>query len=170
MPAGSGKAASKPCEAGGPGAAAGGEVDLQLWLRMLACVDLVEGELRRLMREHFGTTLARFDALAQLDRFPDGLTMSELSRHLMVSHGNVTGLIDRLADERLVERRTDQRDRRIQRVTLTSEGKTLFDTMVPLHRQWLAALLQDVPSQTRADLAELLGQMKRSVRARIAGR
>lgn len=159
------KAEKRPKRAAGP--APSGDVDVHMWLRMLACVDLVKGELRQAMRENFSTSLARFDALAQLDRFPGGLTMSELSRHLMVSHGNVTGLIDRLADEGLVARHPDLRDRRIQRVQLTEAGQTLFSAMVPLHRQWLSDLLQDVPLTTRALLADLLGQVKHTLRQRI---
>src|SRR3546814_9820640 len=75
------------------------KLELRLWLRLLTCSSLIERDVRNALRERFDTTLPRFDLLAQLDRAPDGLTMSELSARMMVSNGNITGLTDRLVDE-----------------------------------------------------------------------
>ena len=84
-------------------------LELRVWLRLLACTNRIDQGVRRGLREAFEITLPRFDLLAQLDRASDGLTMGELSRRLMVTNGNVTGLIDRLVGEGLVERKPSPR-------------------------------------------------------------
>ena len=114
-------------------------LDLRVWLRLLTCSNLVERSIRQTMREQFDTTLPRFDILSQLDRAPGGLTMGELSRRLMVSNGNVTGLVDRLVGEGLVMREPAPHDRRAQLVRLTKDGKKAFAGMVPAH----AALVKE---------------------------
>ena len=93
---------------------------LRLWLRLLACTNLIEAPLRQRLREQFESSLPRFDLMAQLDRHPQGLKMRELSRRLMVTGGNITGLTDRLVAESLVERRDDPSDRRAYTVALTA--------------------------------------------------
>jgi DNA-binding MarR family transcriptional regulator len=92
---------------------------LRLWLRLLTCTQLVEKQVRTLLRERFDTTLPRFDLMAQLERAPAGLKMNELSRRMMVTGGNVTGITDQLAAEGLVERIDVEGDRRACRVRLT---------------------------------------------------
>ena len=82
---------------------------IRLWLRMLATNRLVETRTRRLLLERFGTTLPRFDLMSQLERSPEGLKMNELSRRLMVTGGNVTGIVDQLVREGLVERTAGRR-------------------------------------------------------------
>src|SRR5437016_12292923 len=86
------------------------EAELRLWLRLLTCTTLIEGEVRRRLREHFDVTLPRFDLLAQLDRAPNGITLGELSQRMMVTNGNITGLVDRLEDQGLVKSRPSLRD------------------------------------------------------------
>jgi DNA-binding MarR family transcriptional regulator len=115
----------------------------------------------------FGTTLARFDLLAQLaqarDSGSDGLTMSELSRRLMVSNGNVTGLVSRLEGEGMISRRTSQADRRAQIVCLTPEGERALAAMIPEHHAWLAELFEGLSVQERELLYDLIGSMKSAV-------
>jgi len=77
---------------------------LRLWLKMLGCTNLVEREVRTRLRRQFNVTLPRFDLMAALERHPGGLTMGALSKHLMVSNGNVTGVVDRLVKDGLVRR------------------------------------------------------------------
>ena len=84
---------------------------LRLWLRLLTCTQLIEGQVRGRLRERFATTLPRFDLMSQLERHPQGLKMNELSRRMMVTGGNVTGIVDQLAAEGLVERQADAADR-----------------------------------------------------------
>ncbi len=80
---------------------------------------LIEQRVRARLRERFAITLPRFDLMAQLERNPQGLKMGELSRRLMVTGGNVTGLTDQLVGEGLVERRPIPGDRRAYAVRLT---------------------------------------------------
>ena len=138
---------------------------LRLWLRLLACTNLVEAPLRQRLREQFDGSLPRFDLMAQLDRHPQGLRMRELSRRLMVTGGNVTGLTDRLVTEGLVERREDPADRRTCQVQLTAEGKRQFRAMARAHEAWVAELFGGLTPAQQAQLFALLGQLKASLPA-----
>ena len=140
------------------------KLELKLWLRLLTCSNLIEGEVRARLRESFATTLPRFDLLAQLDRAPDGLTMGELSSRLMVSNGNVTGLTDALEREGLVARAPQPEDRRSLRLRLTEAGKHAFDAMTPVHEQWIDQMMAGLTRAEMAHLLELLGKLKLSLR------
>src|SRR5262245_24668306 len=96
--------------------------ELRLWLRLSACDALIGQRLRTRLREAFETTPARFDLMALLDKEPDGLTMGELSKRLMVTNGNVTGIVDRLVQDGLATRSSASHDRRTQFVRLTPSG------------------------------------------------
>ncbi len=136
---------------------------LRLWLRLLTCHNLIESRLRNLLRLNFETTLPRFDLMAQLDRHPEGLKMRDLSRLLMVSGGNVTGLTDRLVEEGLIERRDDPRDRRAYSVHLTPAGKTQFARMAQQHEGWVVELFDGLGEEERRQLHMLLGRLKGSL-------
>lgn len=140
-------------------------LEIRMWLRMLTCTTLIEGELRSRLSEVFQTTLPRFDALAQLDRAPEGLTMGQLSTRMMVSGGNVTGVVDRLEKDGLVERVLAPGDRRSNIVRLTAAGKALFDRMAGEHHRCLHTLLRDLDHPQVDALFELLGRLKTSLRA-----
>ena len=133
---------------------------LKLWLRMLSCTVKIENEIRSRLRANFGITLPRFDLMAQLERYPDGLRMGELSKRMMVTGGNITGITDQLEQEKLVLRVPDPRDRRVYTVKLTAAGRRAFADMAVVHEGWIAELLQDMPSQDKAQLIALLSQMK----------
>jgi DNA-binding MarR family transcriptional regulator len=143
---------------------------LRLWLRLLACTNLVEVPLRQRLRAQWGNSLARFDLMAQLDRHPQGMKMRELSRRLMVTGGNVTGLTDRLVAEGLVERRDDPRDRRSCTVLLTPEGKRLFRTRARAHEGWVVELLGGLDGAEQAELFRLLGRLKQTLPPADRGR
>jgi DNA-binding MarR family transcriptional regulator len=149
--------ASQPAQTGAPEA---DHVALRLWLRLLACHNVMEEELRARMRDNFGTSLARFDLMAQLYRYPEGLRMREVSRLLMVTGGNVTGLADRLVAEGLVERRDDPTDRRAYRLCLTPRGRSQFADMAAQHEQWVVSLLAPLGERNLAELGDLLGRLK----------
>jgi DNA-binding MarR family transcriptional regulator len=136
---------------------------LRLWLRLFTCSLMVERTIRARLRERFGITLARFDYLAQLERAPQGLRMQELSRRLMVTGGNVTGLTRQLVDEGLVERRAVDGDRRVQVVRLTAKGRRAFDAMAAMHERWVVELFAGLRSDERTQLHALLGRLKRVV-------
>lgn len=141
---------------------------LRTWLRLLACSSLVEREVRARLREEFGITLPRFDVLAQLDAAAresvSGLTMSELSRRLMVTNGNLTSLVERLVQERLVSRVTSPSDGRIQIVRLTRAGKRALDRMTPAHEAWIEQLFGALSPDDHAALHALLGKLRTSIR------
>lgn len=137
-------------------------LDLRVWFRLLTCATLIERGAREGLRAEFGITLPRFDLLSQLDRAESGLTMGELSRRLMVTNGNVTGLIDRLVEEGLVERRPSPSDRRAQLVRLTAAGKSAFDAMIPNHQAFIAQRFAGLARGELAELHRLLGKLKAS--------
>lgn len=118
---------------------------LRLWLQMLKATRHIEAELRERLRLEHGTTLPRFDVMAALDRNPDGLRMSRLSGVLRVSNGNVTGIVDRLAAEGLVERRAVADDRRAMEVRLTEAGRTHFSALAAAHETWVDELIAALP-------------------------
>lgn len=138
-------------------------IDLRVWLRLLSCSNMIEAEIRRRLRREFGVTLPWFDALAQLHREPGGLTMSALSRRLMVTNGNATSLIDRLEGEGHVERRTEPLDQRVQRVRLIRKGRAAFGRMHPAHRRWVSELLADTKQSDLTRLHGLLANLKGSI-------
>ena len=138
--------------------------EIRLWLRMLTCTSLIEGEIRSRLRERFGVTLPRFDLMAQLDRAPDGMTLSDVSKRMMVSNGNVTGLVDRLVESGHVERRTSEQDRRVQFIKLTKLGRATFRKMAAEHETWVAAFFTDLNERDIADLMRLLAKAKASTR------
>ncbi|HEX6957475.1 MAG TPA: MarR family transcriptional regulator [Ferrovibrio sp.] len=146
------------------------KLELRLWLRLLTCSNLIERNVRSALREKFDTTLPRFDLLAQLDRAPDGLTMSELSARMMVSNGNITGLTDRLVEEGLVRRTPSARDRRSSHVGLTPAGKKAFDAMTPEHEAWIDTMMAGLSRQEMQQLFQLLGKLKASVLENLGDR
>jgi len=133
---------------------------LKLWLRMLSCTMRIENEIRSRLRATFDITLPRFDLMAQLERHPDGLRMGELSKRMMVTGGNITGITDQLERERLVVRVTDPHDRRASSVQLTDAGRAAFNAMATVHEGWIEELLQDIPTEDKAQLIVLLARMK----------
>ena len=142
--------------------------ELRLWLRLLTCANLMGAELRRRLRDTFGTTLPRFDLLAALDRSEDGMTLGEVSRRMMVSNGNVTGLAARLEAEGLVERSAEAADRRSVRLRLTARGRREFHRQSAAHEEWVAELLSGLAPAERAALHRLLGAAKSSIRTGVA--
>jgi DNA-binding MarR family transcriptional regulator len=117
--------------------------------------------VRRRLRSRFATTLPRFDLLSQLERHSAGLRMSELSRLLMVTGGNVTGIVDQLVGEGLVERVDDAADRRAWRVRLTRAGSKAFAEMARAHEAWVVELLDGLPRRDADALMQLLARLKR---------
>jgi DNA-binding MarR family transcriptional regulator len=131
---------------------------LRLWLRLLRASRAIEAKLRDRLRTTFDITLPQFDVLAALARHETGMTMTELSRELMVSNGNVTGIIDRLVTEKLVARKALAEDRRTFIVSLTSKGATQFDAMAKVHEQWIDDMLADIDeNEAVATIARLDG-------------
>jgi DNA-binding MarR family transcriptional regulator len=138
-------------------------LDLKLWLRLLSCTVRVENTIRSRLRTTFGITLPRFDLMAQLERHPDGLRMGELSKRMMVTGGNVTGIADQLEREELVLRVPDPQDGRAFMLRLTPRGRTAFAQMAAVHQGWVADLFGDIPPDDKATMIALLDTMKRQL-------
>ena len=136
--------------------------ELRLWLRMLTCTQMIERNIRTALREKFDTTLPRFDLMAQLERAPQGLKMNELSRRLMVTGGNITGITDQLVQEGLVERMNVEGDRRAYLVRLTASGRENFANMAAEHEQWITQAFDGLGKKDMANLHKLLGSVKDS--------
>ena len=143
---------------------------LRLWLRLLACTRLIEIDIRQRLQSRFETTLPRFDLMAQLERAPDGLKMGELTRRLMVTGGNVTGITDLLEKEGLIARETDPADRRAFRVNLTKDGERQFRRMAAEHERWVVDLFEDLSAKDKRQLGDLLAKLKIGASHRSASR
>jgi DNA-binding MarR family transcriptional regulator len=139
---------------------------LRLWLRLFTCTSMIERILGSRLKKEFGSTLPRFDLLAQLERVPDGLRMQELSSRLLVTGGNVTWLVGSLVREGFVTRRRAADDGRSAIVKLTAAGRRYFMRMARAHGEWVAELLQDVPAAERDRLNAMLGVIKGSLHLR----
>ncbi len=140
----------------------GDHAALKVWLRLLTCSMLIEGRIRGFLREHYETTLPRFDLMSQLDRYPAGLRMNELSERMMVTGANVTGITDQLEREGLAQRNIPAGDRRSFIVKLTPQGKRVFAGMAKFHEDWIQRIFSELSSEQMRDLHELLATLKRS--------
>ena len=136
---------------------------LRLWLRLLTLTNMIEGRVRRRLRESYGITLPRFDVMAALYAAPEGLSMGEISRRCMVSNGNITGIVERLEQEGMVTRRPRPEDRRRHLVRLTNAGRKAFAGMAADHERWISAMLSGLSEAETRQLYGLLGKGKRSV-------
>jgi DNA-binding MarR family transcriptional regulator len=126
---------------------------LRVWLRMLAATTIIEKTIRNHLKAQFDSTLPRFDVLSVLDRQDGAMTMSELSGRLLVSNGNVTGLVSRLVEDGMIVREADPDDRRTQRVELTQAGRAQFRAMALEHEKLVDSLFDSVSD---ADMETLL--------------
>jgi DNA-binding MarR family transcriptional regulator len=142
--------------------------ELRLWLRLLSCATVIENEVRRRLRDSFDITLPRFDLMAQLDKTQGGMKLGELSQRLMVSNGNITGLVDRLVLQGLIDRQPAPHDRRAQLVRLTAEGRRSFGAMAVAHEAWIADLFEGLTASECETLMRLLGRAKVTARQAIA--
>jgi DNA-binding MarR family transcriptional regulator len=134
----------------------GSKERLRLWIRLLRASRIVEGELRERLKREFNSTLPRFDVMAALYRQPDGMLMSDLSRFLLVSNGNVTGIVDRLVSDGFVVRAQREGDRRTSIVRLTALGEDEFRRMAAIHEDWIGELLGDVGEDDARRLSAML--------------
>ena len=134
--------------------------ELRLWLRLLTCTQLIEKQVRTDLREQWGTTLPRFDLMAQLEREPEGMRMNELSRRMMVTGGNITGITDQLEAEGLVERAEVEGDRRAYLVRLTPKGRQQFNAMAQAHEAWIVDAFASLSARDIQTLHALLGKVK----------
>ena len=140
------------------------KIELRLWLRLLTCATMVETMVRTRLRARFDVTLPRFDLMAQLYKAEDGMTLGDLSRRMMVSNGNVTGLVERLVADGQVEREAHPQDRRATVVRLTPAGRQAFAAMAAEHEGWVAEAFAGLDAADQAALMRGLARLKVSVR------
>jgi len=138
---------------------------LRTWLRLLSCESVIEQRLRTVFRQHFDVTLPQFDVLSELEHASSPLTMSELSHELMVSNGNITGVIDRLVTMGLVQRERPEHDRRIQYIQLTEKGSKEFRRMAEMHETWVDQMFTDLGLKDMQQLQALLLKARNSALA-----
>jgi DNA-binding MarR family transcriptional regulator len=138
-------------------------VEIRIWLRLLGCANRIESALQRRIVSEFGISLARFDLLAQLERAGGVLTMTDASRRMMVTNGAITGLVDRLAEEKFVLRERHPADRRAILVRLTEAGRTRFLEIAREHERWTVSLLSGLESEGKQQLLANLGALKRQL-------
>ena len=134
---------------------------LKMWIRLLGVTRAAEGQLRQFLRVNRNTTLPRFDVMAALYRRRDGVTMSELSRMLLVSNGNATAVVDRLEKDRLVLRSASESDRRTVFVALTEKGLSQFEILAAEHEREVNALfggLSDADVDTLTVILKRVGK------------
>lgn len=152
---------ARPTRAGSKRAAGrGGHEDIRLWLRLLYCSSHIESIIQSRIMGAFGISLARFDLMSQLQRAGGGLTMSEVSRRMMVSNGATTSLVDKLVEDGLVEREPHPEDRRTTLLHLTEQGRTRFLAMAAEHEEWITDLLADLDPGAKQGLLSGLGALK----------
>lgn len=152
-------------EKGTPKDASRSKEAIRTWLRLLSCETVIEQQLRSRFRTNFQVTLPQFDVLSELERAGEQMTMSELSRQLMVSNGNVTGVIDRLEKNGFVTRARADHDRRVQYIQLTAKGRNEFDRMARHHEHWLEELFRELSTSDMASLQKLLLKTRNSATA-----
>ena len=138
-------------------------LELRLWLRMISCSMKMESILSQRLRKEFKISMARFDVMSRLERHPDGLTMSELSRRLIVSNGAITGLVDKLAEAGLVTRHEDPKDRRSTIVRLSRKGRDNFLRMARRHEEWVVSILGELSSEAQSELLQNLTLLQRNL-------
>lgn len=143
-----------------------GKQSLRLWLRLLACENIIENRLRTALRDRFNVTLPQFDVLAELEYLGQPLTMTDLSKRLMVSNGNVTGVVDRLVRDGFVQRQPSESDRRVNRISLTPRGLELFRKMAAQHEQWVADMFADLKAEEISQLGTLLNRAHESLKTK----
>lgn len=141
----------------------GKKAELRLWLRLLTCTNMISAEIRRRLRVEFKVTLPQFDLLSQLQREPDGLRLSDLSRRMMVTPGNLTGLVDRLVGDGQIAREQMPDDRRVVVVRMTAKGQSDFARMAEAHQDWIAKLFAGLAPEDLALLTKELAALKKSV-------
>lgn len=159
------KAANKTMANKEPGNTVGSPV--ALWPSLMACHNLISGEIRLRLRRKYSLTLPRYELMAQLSTQKEGLSMGELSRRLMVSNGNITGITDRLVSEDLVVRYSLPSDRRTHYVKLTPSGQEIFQAMSDSYNEWLEELLEGIGPEQAGELDRLLRLLRHSVSTRI---
>lgn len=139
---------------------------VRAWLRLVYCAQMVEQEIRTMLREKFDSTLPRFELMAALDRVADGITMGELSRWLMVTKGNITGIAERLSEDGFIAREPTPTDRRSFIVRLTARGSSEYKRMETEYERLLEEIFAELSLEESDQFMGLLARIKEGVQRR----
>jgi DNA-binding MarR family transcriptional regulator len=141
-----------------------GQIETRLWLQLLSLHGEIFAALNAMLGTEFGLSLAKFDVLAQLDRYPDGLALGQLSQNLKVSGGNVSGLVQRLLADDLISKAMSSEDRRSFIVRLTPKGEQLFRKAAEIHKKHLSKRLENIPAQELDTALSVLRSLSSKIR------
>lgn len=134
---------------------------LRAWIQLTKCAKRIEAHGNRRFAEAHGTSLARFDVLANLERCAGhAASTTELSRMLLASQGNITRLLDRMEDDKLVRRRPSASDGRVSEVQMTRAGEALFARLAADHESWTASMFAGLRNDELKQLTGLLGKLR----------
>ena len=136
------------------------------WLGLLRCFSSIDRVLMRRFSEKFNSSLPRYDVLTALALSPNGMTMGELASSLMVTKGNITGVVNRLKQDGLVRKAKSRSDRRIQSVTLSAEGRALWDAMHADYDETVSEILSGQPTEDLDALSEMLENTRVAVQGK----
>lgn len=137
-------------------------VGVLAWLHLMRVHSRIAYEEYTLLAE-YGLTPAQFDVLSHLVR-EDGLSQQEVADRLLVTKGNVCGLVDRLESARLVERSRNPADRRSNQLHITLSGAEAFDAAAPALEETICGQLSELSDEEQALLMNLLARLDRSLR------
>lgn len=141
-----------------------GQIETRLWLQLLSLHGELFASLNSVLSSEFGLSLAKFDVLAQLDRYPEGLALGQLSQNLKVSGGNVSGLVQRLLADDLISKAMSSEDRRSFIVRLTPKGAALFRKAADIHKRHLSKRLENIPPQELDSALGVLRSLSQKIR------
>ena len=134
---------------------------LRLWLHLYKCAKQLEQEMSDRFRESYACSFSRFDVLAHLyEAGAAGLSTSSLAARLLASKGNITRLLDRMEEDKLLERKLSSADRRVSNIYLSAHGRVMFEKMAADHEAWAAAVFEVLPAAEKEHLLALLKQIR----------
>ena len=135
--------------------------EIMLWVRLAMTFNVVYQEIKHeLSEEHF--TVPQLEIISCLDR-KTGLSLSEIAERLLVSGGNVTGIIDRLERDGYVHRVRDKVDRRIVRALLTEKGFELYKSFLPRYKEVMHRINSGLTVEEKKQLQRLLKKLAHGV-------
>ena len=126
----------------------------RVWFRFMRLHQRMLLQKTARIRE-LGLSIPQFDLLSTLSE-GEGISQSELADRLYVTKGNVSGLVDRLVQAGLVERRAIAGDRRSYAMHLTPEGRRLAEAGIAAQRDFVASTLGKLEANDLAQLDRLV--------------
>lgn len=136
---------------------------VSLWHQLLQCYKSIERNISTAMHSNYHQSLSRFDVLSQIhDHGEEWISVGDLTRRLLDTAGGISALLNRMEREELIKRRLNPRDRRSFQVALTDKGRQLHRDMSSNYSAWVATALEEVSSEERELLYNILGRLKRA--------